>query len=104
MRVLVLNGWAAHERAWDLCEFVKDPGARMVSYVEQMDGVAEKELDDMGSAVVVGWSMGGSRALAAALSDGRHDASEEDQGARSRRSDCAHDGGSELERHERSSA
>ena len=68
MRVLVLNGWAAHERAWDLCEFVKDPGVRMVSYVEQMDGVAEKALDDMGSAVVVGWSMGGSRALALACS------------------------------------
>ena len=65
---MILNGWSASEHAWDLCEFVKTPDVRIVSYIDQLDGVAESELDAAGEAVVVGWSMGGSRALSLACS------------------------------------
>lgn len=68
MKTIILNGWAASERAWELCDCAKGPDARIVSYLEQMDGVAERVLDEAGKAVVVGWSMGGSRALALAMS------------------------------------
>lgn len=68
MSTLILNGWAASGRAWDLCGCAKAPDARIVSYTGQLDGLAEKALDEMGKAVVVGWSMGGSRALALACS------------------------------------
>ena len=67
MKTIILNGWAASERAWELCDCAKGPDARIVSYLEQMDGVAERVLDEAGKAVVVGWSMGGSRALALAM-------------------------------------
>jgi pimeloyl-ACP methyl ester carboxylesterase len=60
MKCFVLNGWAASERAWDLCRFRRD---RIFSYIEQLDGCVEKELDACGGAVLVGWSMGGSSAL-----------------------------------------
>ena len=59
MKTIILNGWAASERAWELCDCAKGPDARIVSYLEQMDGVAERVLDEAGKAVVVGWSMGG---------------------------------------------
>ena len=35
MKTFVLNGWAASERAWDLCRFRRD---RVFGYVEEMDG------------------------------------------------------------------
>lgn len=60
MRVFVLNGWAASERAWDLCSF---PRERIFSYVEQLDGLPEKAIAEDGRVVLVGWSMGGSSAL-----------------------------------------
>lgn len=61
MRVLVLNGWAASERAWSLCSFKRE---RVFSYSEELDGVASRALEKgEGKAVLVGWSMGGSYAL-----------------------------------------
>ena len=60
MKVFVLNGWAASERAWDLCSF---PRERIFSYVEQLDGLPEKAIAEDGRVVLVGWSMGGSAAL-----------------------------------------
>ncbi len=68
MQTLILNGWAASVHAWDLCAFAKGSDVRMLSYIEQLDGGAERTLDEMGSAVVVGWSMGGSSALRLACS------------------------------------
>ena len=61
MKTFVLNGWAANEHAWDLCEFPRD---RVFSYAEQLDGLPEKAIEGEASRVLlVGWSMGGSSAL-----------------------------------------
>ena len=59
--VVVLNGWAASEHAWDLCKFRRD---RIVSYLEE-----DPELER--GTILVGWSLGGNRAikLAAANAD-----------------------------------
>ena len=35
MKTFVFNGWAASERAWDLCRFHRE---RVFGYVEQLDG------------------------------------------------------------------
>lgn len=69
MRIVVLNGWAASTEAWSLCKSLcGQDGARVFSYVEQMDGEPERFMDSLeGKAVVVGWSMGGSGALRLAL-------------------------------------
>lgn len=67
MKLIVLNGWAASPRAWDLCGSVS--GVRIFSYVEQLDGLARREFDQCDGAVLVGWSMGGSTALRLAASD-----------------------------------
>jgi pimeloyl-ACP methyl ester carboxylesterase len=64
MRCFVLNGWAASPDAWNLCGF---PRQRIFSYIEQLDGEAERALADCDGAVLVGWSMGGSTALRLAL-------------------------------------
>ena len=64
MKTFVLNGWAASERAWDLCLFERE---RIFGYVEQMDGKAHAAVRAADSAVLVGWSMGGSFALRLAL-------------------------------------
>lgn len=64
MEILVLNGWAASEDAWALCKF---PRKRVFSYLEQLDGLPEIALDAVDSAIIVGWSMGGSGALRLAL-------------------------------------
>lgn len=61
MKSIVLNGWAASPHAWDLCGSVA--GKRIFSYVEQLDGLAEREFAASDGAVLVGWSMGGSTAL-----------------------------------------
>ena len=64
-KTYVLNGWAASERAWDLCRFRRD---RIFSYVEQLDGLPASALEtERGGAVLVGWSMGGSHALQLAI-------------------------------------
>lgn len=68
MKIFVLNGWAASPRAWDLCRFAQGPDVRLFSYIEQLDGVAERALDEASEpVVVVGWSMGGAGALKLAL-------------------------------------
>lgn len=64
MKTFVLNGWAASERAWDLCRFRRD---RVFGYVEEMDGKAHAAMRAADSAIVVGWSMGGSFALRLAM-------------------------------------
>lgn len=64
MKTFVLNGWAASERAWDLCKFPRD---RIFSYVEQLEGEPEKAMREVDGAVLVGWSMGGSGALRLAI-------------------------------------
>ena len=65
MKTFVLNGWAASERAWDLCMFPRD---RIFGYVEQLDGKPDAAVDAAtDGAVLVGWSMGGSSALRIAL-------------------------------------
>lgn len=60
MKTFVLNGWASSPHAWDLCLF---PRERIFSYVELLDGEAEKVLAREKEFVLVGWSMGGSYAL-----------------------------------------
>ena len=60
MKTFVLNGWAAAERAWDLCLFPRD---RVFGYTEQLDGLPEKAIDAEKEVLLVGWSMGGSTAL-----------------------------------------
>lgn len=64
MKTFVLNGWAASERAWDLCRFPRDA---IFGYVEQMDGKAHAAMRAADSAALVGWSMGGSFALRLAM-------------------------------------
>ncbi len=82
-QVFVLNGWAASPHAWNLCGFMRSQqvatlpnGAtgvspveksaalpRLFSYMEQLDGEPEKEMEGAERVVLVGWSMGGSSAL-----------------------------------------
>ena len=64
MKTLVFNGWAAGYEAWNLCDFEHD---WLFSYVEQLDGLPEKVMDDSDEVLLVGWSMGGSSALRMAL-------------------------------------
>ena len=60
MKVLVFNGWAAGPEAWALCKFPHD---WVFDYVEQLDGLPEKVMEDSDEVVLVGFSMGGSTAL-----------------------------------------
>ena len=60
MKVLVFNGWAAGPETWALCEFPHD---WVFDYVEQLDGLPEKVIEDSDEVVLVGFSMGGSSAL-----------------------------------------
>ena len=60
MKTLVFNGWAAGPEAWALCSFPHD---WVFDYVEQMDGLPEKVMDDSDEVILVGFSMGGSTAL-----------------------------------------
>ena len=60
MKILVFNGWAAGPEAWALCEFPHD---WVFDYVEQLDGLPEKVMEDFSEVVLVGFSMGGSTAL-----------------------------------------
>ena len=60
MKVLVFNGWAAGPETWALCKFPHD---WVFDYVEQLDGLPEKVMEDSDKVVLVGFSMGGSTAL-----------------------------------------
>ena len=60
MKTLVFNGWAAGPEAWALCSFPHD---WIFDYVEQLDGLPEKVMDDSDEGILVGFSMGGSTAL-----------------------------------------
>ena len=60
MKTLVFNGWAAGPEAWALCSFPHD---WIFDYVEQLDGLPEKVMDDSDEVILVGFSMGGSTAL-----------------------------------------
>ena len=60
MKCLVFNGWAAGPETWALCAFPRD---WVFDYVEQLDGLPEKVIEDSGEVVLVGFSMGGSSAL-----------------------------------------
>ncbi len=64
MKLMILNGWAASPAAWSLCCCAAGPDVRLFSYLEQLDGLPEKALEEAKEPVVVmGWSMGGSGAL-----------------------------------------
>ena len=60
MRCLVFNGWAAGPETWSLCTFPHD---WIFDYVEQLDGLPEKVMEESDAVVLVGFSMGGSSAL-----------------------------------------
>ena len=60
MRCLVFNGWAAGPETWALCTFPHD---WVFDYVEQLDGLPEKVMEESDEVVLVGFSMGGSTAL-----------------------------------------
>ena len=60
MKILVFNGWAAGVETWALCAFPHD---WVFDYVEQLDGLPEKIIEDFDEVVLVGFSMGGSTAL-----------------------------------------
>ena len=60
MKILVFNGWAAGPETWELCEFPRD---WTFDYVEQLDGLPEKVMEESDEVVLVGFSMGGSTAL-----------------------------------------
>ena len=60
MKILVFNGWAAGPETWELCEFPRD---WTFDYVEQLDGLPEKGMEESVEVVLVGFSMGGSTAL-----------------------------------------
>ena len=65
MKSWVFNGWAASPRAWSLCRSLE--GARIFSYLDQLDGLPEKVLAGEDAFILVGWSMGGSGALRLAM-------------------------------------
>ena len=60
MKTLVFNGWAAGPETWALCRFPHD---WVFDYVEQLDGLPEKVMEESDEVVLVGFSMGGSTAL-----------------------------------------
>ena len=60
MKCLVFNGWAAGPETWALCTFPHD---WVFDYVEQLDGLPEKVMEESDEVVLVGFSMGGSSAL-----------------------------------------
>ena len=60
MKILVFNGWAAGPETWALCEFPHD---WVFDYVEQLDGLPEKVMEESDKVILVGFSMGGSTAL-----------------------------------------
>ena len=64
MRTLVFNGWAAGPEAWELTTFPRD---WTFSYIEELDGLPARVMQDFDDVILVGFSMGGSMALEALL-------------------------------------
>ena len=93
MKCLVFNGWAAGPETWALCTFPRD---WVFDYVEQLDGLPEKVMEDSDEVVLVGFSTGGSSALRMWL---RYP--EKVKGTCTCLDDSSHDGSRELERDER---
>lgn len=60
MRVLVFNGWAAGPETWALTSFHRD---WTFTYIEELDGLHERIMEEFDEVVLVGFSMGGSMAL-----------------------------------------
>ena len=60
MKCLAFNGWAAGPETWALCTFPHD---WVFDYVEQLDGLPEKVMEDSDEVILVGFSMGGSGVL-----------------------------------------
>lgn len=60
MKVLVFNGWAAGPEAWLLTSFSRD---WTFSYIEELDGLPDKVMEEFDEVVLVGFSMGGAMAL-----------------------------------------
>ena len=60
MKRFVFNGWAAGPETWARCTF---PRSRVFSYIDVLDGIAERELAEEDAFVLVGFSMGGTLAL-----------------------------------------
>ena len=60
MKCLVFNGWAAGPETWALCAFPHD---WVFDYIEQLDGLPEKVIEDSDEVVLIGFSMGGSSVL-----------------------------------------
>lgn len=60
MKVFVFNGWAAGPEAWFLTTFPRD---WTFSYIEELDGLPEKVMEESDEVVLVGFSMGGAMAL-----------------------------------------
>ena len=65
LKTLVFNGWAAGAEIWNATSFSRD---WTFSYIEQLDGLAEKVIDDSSRVLLVGFSMGGANALKMLLS------------------------------------
>ena len=59
-KVLVFNGWAAGLETWSLTSFHRD---WTFSYLEELDGLPRKVIEDSDSVVLVGFSMGSTIAL-----------------------------------------
>jgi len=60
VKTFVYNGWAAGIEAWNLCTFEHD---WIFDYLEQLEGLPARILDDTDEALLVGFSMGGATAM-----------------------------------------
>jgi pimeloyl-ACP methyl ester carboxylesterase len=65
LKTLVFNGWAAGSEIWNATTFERD---WIFSYIEQLDALPEKVIDDSSCVLLVGFSMGGANALKMLLS------------------------------------
>ena len=60
VKTFVLNGWAAGPEVWERCTFRYN---RLFDYLEQLDGACERAMAETDAAILVGFSLGGNRAL-----------------------------------------
>jgi pimeloyl-ACP methyl ester carboxylesterase len=64
LRTLLFNGWAAGAEIWENTSFQRD---WTFSYIEQLDGLSNKVMEESSDVLLVGFSMGGSNVLKALL-------------------------------------